>query len=63
MHESLQIFGQAESAKAQTGPEEAGADSGVHAHRANHFINVGAQPFRQVGNHVGVGNLQRQKRI
>src|SRR6202043_2452389 len=56
MHECLQILGQTESPEAKASVQETAPDPGIHSHCSRHFLNVGSEPLRQIGNHVGVGN-------
>src|ERR1700730_18779550 len=63
MDEGLHVLRKTKAAKAQSGLEELAADAWIKTHRVGHFVDVGANFFAEVGNHVGVTYFQRQKRI
>jgi hypothetical protein len=39
------------------------ADARVQADAVEHFLDVRAELFREIGNHIGVGDLERKERI
>jgi len=63
LDKGLNIFRQAEAAKTQSSLQELAANTRIEAHRARNFIDVAAKTLAQVGEHIGVGDFQSEKRI
>src|ERR1700688_1376612 len=63
MNESLHVFRKTKTAKAKSGLEELATNARIKTHGVGHFIDVGANFFAEVSNHVGVTYFQREKRI
>src|SRR5438874_4296207 len=59
----LNVFGQAEAAKTESRAQKLRADARVEAHGMDDFLDISANFFAQIGNHVGVGNFQGEERI
>src|SRR5438270_7962276 len=62
-NKSLYVLGQTESSKAKAGVKKMGADARIKAHSARYFLHVAPEPLTEVGNHVGIGDLQTEKRV
>src|SRR5579864_7586413 len=62
-HKCLDVLGQAEAAKPEAGTKKVRADSRIQTDAVHHFLDIRAEFFRQIGNHIGVGNFQREERI
>src|SRR5579864_7632864 len=59
----LDVLRQAETAKPKAGTKKVRPDSRIQADAVHDFFDIRAEFFRQIGNHIGVGNLQREERI
>src|SRR5271163_1928458 len=63
VNECLNVLRKAKAAKTQSGLEELRANARVKAHSVRHFLNVCADSFAKVSDHIGVTDLQRQERV
>src|SRR2546430_14876512 len=63
MNESLNVLWETETTVAQPGFEKLSADAGVESHGVGDFFHIRADFFAEIGNHVGITDFQREKRI
>src|SRR5271155_2697271 len=63
MDKSLNVLGKAEAPEAQSGFQELRADARIEAHGVRNLLNVRANPFAEVRDHIGVADLKRQERV
>src|SRR5260370_37418557 len=63
VNESLHILGETETAVAKPGLEELAADARVQSHSVGNFLDVGADFFAEISDHIGIADFQSEKRI
>src|SRR5258708_12656715 len=61
--ESLHIFWKTETAVAESGFEELSADARVEPHGMGNFLDVCADFFAEIGDHIGIANFERKEGI
>src|SRR5690348_215359 len=62
-YEGLKILRQAEAAKSEARMQEMRTDTRIEADAMHYLLDIGAELFREIGDHVGIGDLEREKRI
>jgi len=53
----------AKATETQTRAQELCAYTRIQSHRVRHFLHIRADFLAQVGNHIGITDLQRQERV
>ena len=63
MDECLHVLGETETAITEPGLEKLSADARVESHGMRNLLDVCADLFAEIGDHIGITDFQRQKRI
>ena len=63
MNKGLKSFGKQKPPNPRPAFKNCAAYAWIKSHRVSHFFHIGANFFAQIGDHVGVADFQRKKRI
>src|ERR1700674_2855671 len=63
VNESLYVLRETETSIAQSGLEELAADARVESHGMGNFLDVCADFFAEIGDHVGVADFEREEGV